>query len=115
MLSFRLSDEVGLSGKSAVLPEGGSCACAAPTVSVATKTMTVKLFRLIWSLRLEPLNVAHLLRATRECVSDLAYISRTEVGEIETRGTDRRVRGGRRWWARWAGQAAGLQQRCDQG
>ena len=66
-------------------------------------------------LRLEPLNVTHLLRATSECVRDLARVSGTEVGEIETRGTDGGVRGGCRWRTRRAGQSTGLQQRCCHG
>ena len=87
MLSVMLSADVGFAGNRVLVPKGGSCACAAPTPCAASRTVTSKIvFLIIWSLRLEPLNVTYKLRTAGKCVRELACVSRrTEVGEIETR------------------------------
>ena len=87
-MSFRLSAEVGVLGKIVALTlPGNCCAHAARALSIASKTTANRfadLFNVV-PLRLEPLNVTHKLRTAGECVRELAFISRTEIGEIETR------------------------------
>ena len=95
MLTLRLSADVGFAGKSTALTKPGNIAAhAVPAQSSANKAITNGLARLfdVDSLGRRALNIAHLLRATSERISELAFISRTKVGEIQAGGTNGRVR-----------------------
>ena len=106
MLSFRLSADVRFVGsKKALTVPGNCCAHAALALSSISKTTANRftgLFNVV-PLRLKALNVAHLLRATGERIRELAFVSRTEVGEIQAGRANGRVRGGSGWWTRRAG------------